>query len=96
MIYFRFRNTLTKCVIALRKRNKCIDYLIQHQMSGNNTNDKRIIISSKHKNDIAAEFGVAVATVRMALKGFSDSDLTKKIRVRAKELLEFEASKIMS
>ena len=63
-------------------------------MSEEITNLQRIVLSSKHKNQIADEFGVTVATVRMALKGFSESDLSKKIRVKAKEYLEREAAKI--
>lgn len=63
-------------------------------MSEETNTPNRITLSSKHKNQIAAEFGVAVATVRMALKGFSESDLSKKIRAKAKEYLEREAAKI--
>lgn len=63
-------------------------------MSEETTTLQRIVLSSKHKNQIAAEFNVTVATVRMALKGFSESDLSRKIRAKAKEYLEREAAKI--
>ena len=55
---------------------------------------EQIILSSTHKNTIANELEITVATVRIALKGYSHSELTSKIRARAKELLEAEASKI--
>ena len=63
-------------------------------MSEKTTTPQRIDLSPKHKKQIADDFNTSENTVRTALKGFSESDLAKKIRAKAKEYLEREAAKI--
>ena len=48
---------------------------------------KKIIIASKHKSDLAKEFGVSLQTVRMSLEYVFNSETAKLIRARAKEQL---------
>lgn len=55
---------------------------------------KKIIIASEHKNTLSTEFGVSLQTVRMSLQGVFQSDKSKKIRSRAKELLLKDAEGI--
>ena len=56
---------------------------------------KKILIHPTYKNQIAKELNVTKQTVDMSLKYVFDSDKAKKIRKRAKELLEQEAKKII-
>lgn len=53
-----------------------------------------IEISSKLKKDLVKEFDVSLTTVQLSLNFFNNSDLAKRIRSRAKELLLIEAEKI--
>ena len=55
---------------------------------------KKILIHPIHKKQIAKELEVTTQTVDMSLKYVFDSDKSKSIRKRAKELLEQEAKKI--
>jgi hypothetical protein len=55
---------------------------------------KIILIHPTYKNQIAKEFEVTKQTVDMSLKYVFNSDTSKKIRKRAKTLLEQEAKKI--
>lgn len=55
---------------------------------------KRIEISSKHKNDIARELNVSKYWVQLSLDHVYDSDKSKAIRRRAKQLLQEEINKI--
>jgi len=55
---------------------------------------KEILIPNEFKNKIIKEFGSNRPSVRSALKFFSNSDTAKKMRKRAKELLEEELKKI--
>lgn len=53
----------------------------------------KIRIAPEFKNQMAKEFNTSKQNVMMALKGYNQSELAKKIRQRAKELLkqEFES-----
>jgi hypothetical protein len=55
----------------------------------------KIRIAPVFKNQMAAEFNTSVQNVMMALKGYNQSELAKKIRTRAKELLQDEANKVI-
>jgi uncharacterized protein with PhoU and TrkA domain len=55
---------------------------------------KKIIIASKHKVELAKEFGVSVQSIRMSLEYVFNSDKAKSIRTRAKELLLEQANSI--
>lgn len=54
----------------------------------------RIEISSKHKNDLAEEFGTTGQHIRMCLQYVFNSEVAKQVRARAKKLLENEAKKV--
>lgn len=55
---------------------------------------KEILIPNEFKNKIIKEFKSNRPSVRSALKFFSNSDTAKKMRKRAKELLQEELKKI--
>ena len=55
---------------------------------------KKISIPIEFKKQLATEFNVSRQTVHCALLYFNNSELAKKIRIRAKELLVAEAEKI--
>lgn len=55
---------------------------------------QEIKIHSSHKKQIALELETTTQTVLTAIKYFNNSPLAKRIRQRAKELLNIEASKI--
>lgn len=55
---------------------------------------KNILIHPTYKNQIAKELQVTKQTVDMSLKFVFNSDTAKKVRKRAKELLEKEIEKI--
>lgn len=55
---------------------------------------KTIHISSKHKKDLAEEFGTSKQSVQMSLDYYFNSNQAIAIRSRAKELLLEEANKI--
>ncbi len=55
---------------------------------------KEIIIPNEFKNKIIKEFKSNRPSVRSALKFFTNSEAAKRIRQRAKELLEEELKKI--
>ena len=54
----------------------------------------RIEISSKHKKKLMTEFEVSLQTIQYALDFTYNSERSKKIRERAKELLQVELDKI--
>jgi hypothetical protein len=55
----------------------------------------KIRIASEFKNQMALEFKTSKQNVKMALDYYNQSDLAKKIRVRAKELLQNEADSVI-
>lgn len=55
---------------------------------------KKILITAQQKNIIVKEFNTTRQTVYCALKYYNNSELAKKIRMRAKELLIEEIEKI--
>lgn len=65
-------------------------------MSQNNKgmNKKRIEISAGHKKDLVKKFETTGTTVQQSLDYYNNSELAKKIRAGAKELLSKEADKI--
>jgi uncharacterized protein YbgA (DUF1722 family) len=54
----------------------------------------KIRIAPEFKTQMATEFDTSKQNVMMALKGYNQSELAKKIRQRAKELLQNEANNI--
>lgn len=54
----------------------------------------KIRIAPEFKTQMAKEFKTSKQNVMMALKDYNQSDLAKKIRARAKELLIQEANNI--
>lgn len=54
----------------------------------------KIRIAPEFKTQMAGEFETSKQTVMMALKDYNQSELAKKIRARAKELLLQEANKV--
>ena len=56
---------------------------------------KKILIHPTYKNQIAKEFNVTKQTVDMSLKYVFNSENSKDIRKRAKELLLKESEKIV-
>ncbi len=54
----------------------------------------KIRIAPEFKTQMALEFNTSKQNVKTALDYYNNSDLAKKIRVRAKELLLNEAEKI--
>jgi hypothetical protein len=55
----------------------------------------KIRIAPEFKNQMALEFGTSKQNVKMALDYYNQSDLAKKIRARAKELLQNEADSVI-
>lgn len=55
----------------------------------------KIRIASEFKNQMALEFNTSKQNVKMALDYYNKSDLAKKIRARAKELLQNEANSVI-
>jgi hypothetical protein len=55
----------------------------------------KIRIAPVFKNQMAEEFNTSSQNVMMALKGYNQSELAKKIRARAKELLLEEANNVI-
>lgn len=56
----------------------------------------KILIHPKFKSDMALEFKTSKQNIKMALDYYNNSDLAKKIRLRAKELLLEEAGKVIT
>ncbi len=56
--------------------------------------NNKIEISSKFKNQLAEEFETSLQSVQMSLNYVFNSEQAKKIRGRAKELLQAEITKI--
>lgn len=54
----------------------------------------KIRIAPEFKNQMAQEFNTSKQNVMMALKGYNHSELAKKVRARAKELLLNEANQV--
>lgn len=54
----------------------------------------KIRIAPEFKTQMAKEFKTSKQNVMMALKDYNQSDLAKKVRARAKELLQKEADAI--
>lgn len=54
----------------------------------------KIRIAPEFKTQMAKEFDTSKQNVMMALKDYNQSELAKKIRARAKELLIEEANKV--
>ena len=54
----------------------------------------KIRIAPEFKTQMAKEFETSKQNVMMALKDYNQSELAKKIRARAKELLQNEANSI--
>ena len=54
----------------------------------------KIRIAPEFKTQMANEFDTSKQNVMMALKDYNQSELAKKIRARAKELLLQEANKV--
>ena len=54
----------------------------------------KIRIAPEFKTQMANEFNTSKQNVMMALKGYNHSELAKKIRTRAKELLLQEANNL--
>lgn len=54
----------------------------------------KIRIAPEFKNQMAEEFNTSKQNVMMALKGYNHSELAKKVRARAKELLLNEANQV--
>lgn len=54
----------------------------------------KIRIASEFKNQMALEFNTSKQNVKMALDYYNNSELAKKVRLRAKELLLNEANKV--
>ncbi|WP_163400549.1 hypothetical protein [Flavobacterium fluviatile] len=55
---------------------------------------KEILIASEMKNKIIKEFKSSRPSLRSALKFYTNSDVARAMRKRAKELLEAELKKI--
>lgn len=54
----------------------------------------KIRIAPEFKTQMAEEFETSKQNVMMALKDYNQSELAKRIRARAKDLLQEEANKI--
>lgn len=57
-------------------------------------NKNRIEISAAHKKELVNKFRTTGTTVQLSLDYYNNSELAKKIRLGAKELLAAEADKI--
>jgi hypothetical protein len=57
-------------------------------------NKKRIEISAGHKKELVNKFRTTGTTVQQSLDYYNNSELAKKIRAGAKDLLVAEADKI--
>ncbi len=55
---------------------------------------KKIIIAPEHKKTLAEEFDVSEQSVRMSLAYVFNSEIAKKIRAQAKQMLLNEAKSI--
>lgn len=55
----------------------------------------KIRIAPEFKTQMAEEFKTSKQNVMMALKGYNQSELAKKVRARAKVLLQEEANNII-
>lgn len=71
-----------------------LEILNKNKLMKKNNRFERIYISSTHKRELAFEFNTSIVTVRQALDHYNNSDLAKKIRRRAKEMLLAEVGKI--
>ncbi len=69
-------------------------YLLSNVINNCKDMRKKINISAEHQKTLIEEFGVSRQTIYAALCYHTFSDLAKKIRVRAKALLEQEISSI--
>lgn len=54
----------------------------------------KIRIAPEFKTQMAQEFNTSKQNVMMALKGYNQSELAKKVRARAKVLLQEEANNV--
>ncbi len=54
----------------------------------------KIRIAPEFKSQMAEEFNTSKQNVKMALDYYNNSDLAKKVRARAKELLQNEANQV--
>lgn len=54
----------------------------------------KIRIAPEFKTQMATEFNTSKQNVKMALDYYNQSELAKKIRARAKQLLQEEANKV--
>ncbi len=54
----------------------------------------KIRIAPEFKTQMAKEFNTSKQNVMMALKGYNQSELAKKVRARAKVLLQEEANNV--
>ena len=55
----------------------------------------KIRIAPEFKTQMAEEFKTSKQNVMMALKGYNQSELAKKVRARAKVLLQEEANNVI-
>jgi len=55
---------------------------------------KKIKLHPELKHELVKEFGVTMQTISMSLGHVFNSDQAKKIRLRAKEMLQKEAAQI--
>lgn len=55
----------------------------------------KIRIAPEFKTQMAQEFKTSKQNVKTALDYYNNSDLAKKIRIRAKELLQKEANEVL-
>lgn len=83
MFIFKF------CEYICKTKNKI--QLSKHSIK---SKDMKIRIAPEFKTQIAEEFDTSKQNVMMALKDYNQSELAKKIRARAKELLLKEANDI--
>ncbi|MGQ1928203.1 hypothetical protein ACQ1R0_03915 [Ornithobacterium rhinotracheale] len=55
---------------------------------------KKINIAVAHRKKLEQEFGLTPEWVRTIMRGHTNSELSNKVRARAKELLKEEAKKV--
>jgi hypothetical protein len=55
----------------------------------------KIRIAPEFKSQMAEEFKTSKQNIMMALKGYNHSELAKKVRTRAKQLLQEEANNVI-
>ena len=77
------------CVYICKTKSKIQVY--KHSIK---SKDMKIRIAPEFKTQMAEEFKTSKQNVMMALKGYNQSELAKKVRARAKVLLQEEANNI--